>query len=93
LNKNIKFVYLFLSFLIITLGFEVFYFKLKKYDVNLKKRVVAVLTMPDFSLCSDAFYIRHRSLSSFGDSFFLSPSLLAYFPSDFVYMPPKYKVK
>ena len=93
MSKNIKFVFWFLSFLIIAFGFEVFYFKLKKYDKNLKKRVVLVLTMPDLSLCSDAFYIRHRSLSIVGDSFSLSPSLLAYFPSDFIYMPPKYKAK
>jgi len=85
LSKNIKYLSL---FVVILVGFgvgEYFYFSKQSLDFKVKREVTKLLTMPDLAICGEAFYIRHRSLASVGDSFSVSPSLLAYFPSDFVY--------
>ena len=65
--------------------FEAWYIGKKSVNLDIKKRTVKLLTMPDLALCNEAFYIRDRSLASVGDAFSISPSLLSYFPSDFVY--------
>jgi len=87
LSKNLKILSLFLSVVLFVGVFDIFYIIKMRQNLEIKKKTVKLLTMPDLAVCSGAYYIRHRSLASVGDAFSVSPSLLAYFPSDFVYSP------
>ena len=87
MSNNIKYLFFFTSFIVIIGVFEIIYLSQKKIDLDTKIKTVKLLSMPDLAVCNEAFYIRHRSLASVADSFSVSPSLLAYFPSDFVYSP------
>jgi len=55
-----------------------------------KREVAHILTMPDLALGTEALCIRHRSHSVLSDAFGLGPSLLSFFPSDFIYSPAPY---
>ncbi len=87
MSNNLKYLSIFVILLFLSTLFEVVYLNQRDINLDIKRKTVKLLTMPDLALCNEAFYIRHRSLASVGDSFSLSSSLLAYFPSDFVYSP------
>ncbi|NPA03370.1 MAG: hypothetical protein GXO61_00750 [Epsilonproteobacteria bacterium] len=79
----IRVLYLILLGLVVVLGF-------KTPPLQPKKRAVALITLPDLAISTEAHFIRHRTLSTLFDVFGISPSLPPYFPSDFVYAPPPY---
>jgi len=62
----------------------------KNIDIDSKKEVVKILTMPDLSISTEAHFIRHRSVTDLYEVFGLGPALFAYFPSEYIYSPPKY---
>jgi len=51
---------------------------------------VFLIKMPDGSLATEAHCIRHRSFGDLFQIFGAGPSLPPYFPSDFIYSPPRY---
>jgi len=55
-----------------------------------KLQAVRLITLPDIALSTEAHFIRHRSMTELYEIFGLGPSLLPYFPSDFVYAPAPY---
>jgi hypothetical protein len=53
---------------------------------KLKKReFVKLVKLPDLSIVTEAFYVRHRSLATIFDIYGDDPTLIEYFPSTFVY--------
>ncbi len=90
MNRHLKYLYIFLAILLFVGAWEIFYLKNLKIDLAQKRDVVKALTMPDLSISTEAHFIRHRSITDLCEVFGLGPSLLPYFPSDFVYAPPLY---
>ncbi len=62
----------------------------RPHKLRQKRAVVRLLGLPDLAMSTEAHAIRHRSLSNLFDVFGYGPSLLPYFPSDFIYAPPPY---
>jgi len=87
--NNLRFLYGFLALLAVW-ALASWYLAPKVVEVSQKRAAVALLTMPDIALSTEAHFIRHRSLSDLCEVFGLGPALLPYFPSDFIYAPPPY---
>jgi len=93
LIRHIKYLFI---VIVGTIGVGIFLFaKIEAASIgitslNAKREAVKVLQLPDLSLSNEAQYIRFRSVCNLFDVFGLGPSLLPYFPSDFVYSPPPY---
>lgn len=90
MNRHLKYLYIFILFLTIFIVGEGIYITNKDIYYSKKSVAVKLLTMPDLSISTEAHFIRHRSITDLYEVFGLGPSLLPYFPSDFIYSPPKY---
>ncbi len=89
MNRNIKRLIFFTSILIITLIVEIIYIKdrrgLTQEAIRDKRDFVKITKSLDLTISTEAFYIRHRSLSNIFDIYREDSSLNEYFPSTFVY--------
>ena len=90
MNRHLKFLYFFIIFLSVFLAGEGIIISKKITDIKAKKESVKLISMPDLSISTEAHFIRHRSLTDMFEVFGLGPSLLPYFPSEYIYSPPPY---
>ncbi|HIP55668.1 MAG TPA: hypothetical protein EYG97_01435 [Arcobacter sp.] len=54
-------------------------------QINAKNSFVSLVGLPDLAICTDTQYIRHRSLSSFFESYNNDGTLREYSTSTFTY--------
>ncbi|WP_281951276.1 hypothetical protein [Nitrosophilus kaiyonis] len=90
MNRHLKYLYFLIIFILFSFIGEGIFLYSKKIDIKTKKESVKVITMPDLAISTEAHFIRHRSITDLFEVFGLGPSLLPYFPSEFIYHPPKY---
>jgi len=69
---------------------EFFYIFKNSIEIDSKQEIVKILKMPDLAISTEAHYIRNRSITDLFEVFGLGPSLLPYFPSEYIYTPPPY---
>lgn len=58
---------------------------MKPRDRVLKKQFVALSTLPDLAIATEATFVRHRSLSTLFDIYREGEGLLCYFPTTYAY--------
>ena len=90
MNRHLKYFCFFKGILLILLIGEGIFLYQKNIDIDAKKEAVKTILMPDLAISTEAHFIRHRSITDIFEVFGLGPSLLPYFPSDFIYSPPPY---
>ena len=89
MNKKSFILFYIISGLLSIVIIQIIYLYTTKSVTNetLKKKRIFVKTvgLPDLSICTEASYIRHRSLSDIFSIYKDDGSLREYFPSTFVY--------
>lgn len=94
INKRSRFLGFSLVAMVVVAGAEGFLLEEQRQqssDMQEPKRTfVRLCGLPDLALCTEARYIRHRSLCDFFAPFSEDGALYDYFPSAFVYAPPPY---
>ncbi len=58
---------------------------MKPLERVLKKQFVALSTLPDLAIATEATFVRHRSLSTLFDIYREGEGLLCYFPTTYAY--------
>ncbi len=89
MNKKSHFLIYFILFLSSTLIAQILYLNSVKSNTNeqLKKKnqFVKLVGLPDLAICTEASYIRHRSLSDLSSIYKDDSILREYFPSSYAY--------
>lgn len=86
MNNKSKITLGILIALISILVLEVIYISVKKKNsISQKNEFVSLLQLPDLAICTEATYLRHRSMSTTASIFKDDPLLLEYFPATFTY--------
>jgi predicted permease len=89
MNKKSYFIIYFIIFLNTILVAQVIYLNSSKSNnkqiLKMKNDLVKIVQLPDLAICTEATYIRHRSLSDLNSVYKDDPTLREYFPSAFVY--------
>jgi len=89
MNKS-SYIYIFFTILLVAIFVgELFYLQSTKSNsddiLKLKNNYVKIVGLPDLAICTEAYYIRYRSLSDLNSIYKDDPNLREYFPSTYAY--------
>ena len=91
MSKHIRRFYIFTGLLLFIFVGELVYFSSSKSmtskELEIKKKFVHQVGLPDLSLATEARFIRFRSLADIYSPFNEGPEILDYFPASFTYYP------
>jgi hypothetical protein len=89
MNKKTLYLFYFTSSLIIILvGLSIYLYNTKsttKQTIDKKLTFLKYSTLPDLAICTEASYVRHRSLTNLFSIYKDDGNLREYFPSTFTY--------
>ena len=87
MSRSLRYFTFFLSFVAVVFVSEIIFLSNRPKNFSEKRSVVALTTLPDLTLSTEAKYIRDRSLSDIGSVFSEDPEGISYFATTFVYAP------